>query len=347
MKKMLPALLALFCCLSFFNGCRNPAPPSHSGGAGASYRNPVIDQNFPDPAVIRAEDGYYYAYATTHQVKGERIHIQVSRSRDLVKWEAIGEAMPEKPTWGTRDFWAPHVLYDKKTKTYYLYYSAEADGKCLGVATARSPAGPFTDKGTPLLCGEGFLNIDPMAFDDPQTGKKLLYWGSGHKPIKVQELAEDRLHFKPGSVAKEVVAVRKTGEPDNYENLVEGAWVVFRDGFYYLFYSGDNCCGDRAHYAVMVARARQATGPFETLEQVTGVKNSVILVRQGRWKAPGHNSLITDAAGQDWMLYHAIDTTDTKKGRVMLLDQVSYEGGWPVIRGGVPSTGDQPMPVTR
>lgn len=347
MKKMLPALLALFYCLPFLNGCRNPAPPSHSGGAGASYRNPVIDQNFPDPAVIRAEDGYYYAYATNHQVNGERIHIQVSRSRDLVNWEAIGEAMPEKPSWGTRDFWAPHVLYDKKTKTYYLYYSAEADGKCLGVATARSPAGPFTDKGTPLLCGEGFLNIDPMAFDDPQTGKKLLYWGSGHKPIKVQELADDRLHFKPGSVPKEVVAVRKTGEPDNYENLVEGAWVVFRDGFYYLFYSGDNCCGDHAHYAVMVARARQAMGPFETLEQVKGVKNSVMLVRQGRWKAPGHNSLITDAAGQDWMLYHAIDTTDTKKGRVMLLDRVSYEGGWPVIRGGVPSTEDQPMPVTR
>ncbi|MGV3640152.1 MAG: glycoside hydrolase family 43 protein [Adhaeribacter sp.] len=347
MKKMLPALLALFCCLSFLNGCRNPAPQSHSGGAGASYRNPVIDQNFPDPAVIRAEDGYYYAYATNHQVNGERIHIQVSRSRDLVKWEAIGEAMPEKPTWGTRDFWAPHVIYDKKTKTYYLYYSAEADGKCLGVATAKSPAGPFADKGTPLLCGEGFLNIDPMAFDDPQTGKKLLYWGSGFKPIKVQELADDRLHFKPGSVAQEIVRARMNGQPDNYENLVEGAWVVFRDGFYYLFYSGDNCCGDRAHYAVMVARARQATGPFETLEQVKGVKNSVILVRQGRWKAPGHNSLITDAAGQDWMLYHAIDTTDTKKGRVMLLDRVSYEGGWPVIRGGVPSSGDQPMPVTR
>ncbi len=25
---------------------------------------------------------------------------------------------------------------------------------------------------------------------------------------------------------------------------------------------GDNCCGEGAHYAVMVARAKKATGPF-------------------------------------------------------------------------------------
>jgi arabinan endo-1,5-alpha-L-arabinosidase len=41
--------------------------------------------------------------------------------------------------------------------------------------------------------GPSFEHIDPMAFDDPQTGKKLLYWGSGFRPIKVRELAKDRL----------------------------------------------------------------------------------------------------------------------------------------------------------
>ena len=256
--------------------------------------------------------------------------------------------MPQKPGWATHDFWAPHVSYDQKNETYYLYYSGEAPGeatgKCLGVATSKSPAGPFTDKGAPLLCGESFVNIDPMAFDDPATGIKYLYWGSAHKPIKVQQLADDRLSFKAGTVAREVVPARHNRMQDNYENLIEGAWVVFRQGYYYLFYSGDNCCGDKAHYAVMVARSRHATGPFETLEQVKGIKNSVILARNDRWLAPGHNSIITDGAGQDWILYHAIDTADPNKGRVMLLDPVHYQDGWPVITGGAPSLGEQPAP---
>ena len=42
-----------------------------------------------------------------------------------------------------------------------------------------------------------------------------------------------------------------------YQRLVEGAWVHRRDGWYYLFYSGDNCCGPNAHYATLVARSRR------------------------------------------------------------------------------------------
>src|SRR5690606_26828491 len=120
----------------------------------------------------------------------------------------------------------------------------------------------FTDNGKPLLCGEGFVNIDPMSFDDPATGKRLLYWGSGFGPIKVRELAPDRVSFAPGSAEIPLIQVDKTDDPANYQRLIEGVWVVRRQGYYYLFYSGDNCCGSKAHYAVLVARSRSATGPF-------------------------------------------------------------------------------------
>ena len=92
--------------------------------------------------------------------------------------------------------------------TYFMYYSATPDvcheperGHCLAVATSSSPAGPFVDMGMPLLLGIGFEYIDPMAFDDPVSGKRLLYWGSGFQPIKVQELGEDRMSFAPGQRA--------------------------------------------------------------------------------------------------------------------------------------------------
>lgn len=302
--------------------------------------NPVIDANFPDPTIVKAHDGYYYVYATNTEIEGKVINIQVARSKNLLDWEFVGDALPEQPSWADRDFWAPHVLHDPEDQTYYMYYSGEsvesAIGKCMGVATSKKPEGPFVDKGQPLLCGEGFIEIDPMAFDDPSTGKKFLYWGSGHEAIKVQELGASRTEFKPGSQPIDLIDTIADDHPDNYQKLVEGAWVVYRNGYYYLFYSGDNCCGENAHYAVMVARAGKATGPFETLAEATGSKNSVILEGHGKWLATGHNSVIMDSSGEDWIAYHAIDSTDKEKGRVMLMDKINWTNGWPKLTVGKP-----------
>lgn len=305
------------------------------------HNNPVLDQNFPDPTVIKAPDGYYYAYATNTSIDGMVVNIQVSKSKDLVHWDKVKDAFPDKPSWAQKDLWAPHVLYDSEKQTYYLYYSAESKsetfGKCMGVATSKSPTGPFVDKGTPMLCGEGFINIDPMAYDDPSTGKKLLYWGSGFEAIKVQELSEDRMEFKEGSSPTELIHPIVNDNPDNYQKLVEGAWVEKHKDFYYLYYSGDNCCGDGAHYAVMVARSKSATGPFESYAESTNSQNSVILKGNKKWIAPGHNSIVSDQDNQNWIVYHAIDAADKSKGRVMLIDKVTYKDGWPKIGAGTPT----------
>jgi arabinan endo-1,5-alpha-L-arabinosidase len=324
------------------------SPP---GGAPATFANPVIDSDFPDPAILKAGDGFYYVYATQTERDGKWINLQVARSRDLVAWQPLGDALPVKPGWASRtqDFWAPHVA--EHDGRYILYYSAKPDaavtdkakGLCLAAATSDRPEGPFTDIGRPLLCGPSFVNIDPMAFDDPATGKRLLYWGSGFEPIKVRELAPDRLSFAPGSQPVELVRPDKTIE---YRPLVEGAWMVRRGGWYYLFYSGDNCCGKGAHYAVMVARSRSATGPFET-------RAGAILEARGPWHAPGHNSVVEDARGDSWIVYHAVDTNrsrtrpadEVNTRRIMLIDRLVWKDGWPAVQG--PTSGPQPRPALR
>jgi arabinan endo-1,5-alpha-L-arabinosidase len=237
-----------------------------------------------------------------------------------------------------------------------MYYSATPDvchrpeaGHCLAVATSSSPAGPFVDMGMPLLLGAGFEYIDPMAFDDPETGKHLLYWGSGFQPIKVQELAADRLSFAPASEAVDLIWPNPV--EGAFPRLVEAAWVIRRDDYYYLFYSGDNCCGPKAEYGVMVARSRSATGPFETLEQAKGVPFSLMLQKCDRWLAPGHNCVVADRAGDLWMLYHAIDVNrprqrqedEINSRRVLLIDRIEWDDGWPHI--GTPSAGPRPAPA--
>jgi len=351
-------LPTLFCLAALaLQGCTPGERPG--AAAAATYANPVLDTDFPDPAVLRASDGYYYAYATQSDREGKKINIQTARSPDLVRWEMLPDALPAKPAWAskTQDFWAPHV--SEHQGRFYLYYSAKPDaaltdekqGLCLAVATATRPEGPFTDIGKPLQCGLGFVNIDPMAYDDPRTGKRLLYWGSGFEAIKVQELAPDRVSFAPGSKPVELIQPVKTDDPRNYQRLIEGAWVTYRAPYYYLFYSGDNCCGPKAHYAALVARSKSATGPFEQ----RGELNRPILEASGNWLAPGHNSVITDAAGRDWMVYHAVDTRrprtkptdDLNTRRVMLIDPISYRSGWPELEGGGPSTGQRPAPAAR
>jgi arabinan endo-1,5-alpha-L-arabinosidase len=319
-------------------------------GAQATYTNPVYKSDFADPTVIRGNDGWVYAYGTNTSLNDTVYNIQVAKSPDLIHWTLLGDALPAKPQWADQDFWAPHVQYDGKRSQYYLYYSGESPdakvGKCIGVAVSKNPAGPFVDIGKPLVCGEGFINIDPMAFDDPATGRKYLYWGSDFKPIKVRELNEDRIAFKPGTAPVDVVA---PGKDATYSKLIEGSWVHYHAGYYYLLYSGDNCCGDSANYAVMVARAKNATGPFQRLSEVQGKESSAILVKNETWLAPGHNSVITDDAGQDWIIYHAIarDAALKSNGRIMLIDRLQYKDGWPFIETQSPGIQSQPVPIIK
>jgi arabinan endo-1,5-alpha-L-arabinosidase len=317
--------------------------------AQATYTNPVLDADFPDPAVLRAPDSYYYAYATQTRRDGKWINIQLARSADLTHWQYLGDALSTKPNWATttQDFWAPHVI--RHGERYIMYFSAkpngtdERHGLCLGIATATRPTGPFIDMGHPLKCGSGFVNIDPMEFHDPATGKDLLYWGSGFEPLKVQQLGRDLMSFASGSKPKDLVWPAPGRK--NFPVLIEGSWVLRHGGYYYLFYSGDNCCGAKANYAVMVARSRSATGPFEQKPE------PIILQKTARWIAPGHNSVVTDRKGQDWIIYHAVDvnrprekqTDDLNTRRIMLIDRIEWWDSWPVIAG--PSDRPEPAPV--
>jgi arabinan endo-1,5-alpha-L-arabinosidase len=333
-------------------GAASAAPAPVTG----TYCNPVFDEDFPDPSVILAADGFYYAYATQTLRDGEWINIQVARSPDLVHWHHLGDALPNKPAWAkeTQDVWAPYVVKD--SDRYLMYYSATHDachdphrGHCLAVATARSPAGPFVDMGMPLLLGAGFEYIDPMVFVDPASGKWLLYWGSGFQPIKVQELGADRMSFAPDSAPVDLVWPNPI--KGAFPRLVEAAWVIRHDEFYYLFYSGDNCCGPEAEYGVMVARSNSPTGPFETLEEARGVPHSLMLFKSEQWLAPGHNSTVTDKAGDTWIVYHAIDVNKPRQRqedeinsrRILLIDKIEWRDGWPHV--GTPSDGPRAAPV--
>ena len=150
--------------------------PGLAGAQTATYQNPVINTSLPDPTVIRADDGYFYLYAT------ENIrNVPIYRSADLVTWRYMGtcftdQTRPQMVPGGS--VWAPDInrIGDK----YVLYYSKSTWGgewQCgIGVATADSPTGPFTDHGKLFISSEiGVQNsIDPFYIED--DGHKYLFW---------------------------------------------------------------------------------------------------------------------------------------------------------------------------
>ena len=343
------ALLALFSCRSATRPESVAPRPPRTAAAPGTYLNPVVDEDFADPAVLRAGDGFW-VYATQVATGAVRINIRVAHTRDLATYDAMGDALPTKPAWAshTQDFWAPHVIANGPAD-FVLYFAAQPDtktGMCIGVAHATRAAGPFTDVGAPLVCGKGFTTIDPFVLDDPATKKRLLYWGSNSAPIVARELTPDGLRFAPGS---EVTEVFRPDPAQRYERLIEAPWIVVRDGRYVLFYSGDNCCGKGASYAVLVARGSSALGPFTRRDAAHG--GPVLLESSARWLAPGHNAVATDARGQDWIVYHAIDTQhptqpcpapagatcgpdgELPSRRPLLIDRLGWEDGWPQLEG--------------
>jgi beta-xylosidase len=75
--------------------------------------------------------------------------------------------------WAGRQLWAPDAAY--KNGTYYLYFPVKdkKDAFRIGVATSKSPTGPFKPEANPI---PGSYSIDPAVFTD-KDGKSYMYFG--------------------------------------------------------------------------------------------------------------------------------------------------------------------------
>lgn len=331
------AVLASVALSAARTGCLDSSTTTPTDGPDSdqTYHNPVFEEVFADPTAIRADDAYY-AYATFNPWKGRdrRRLVPILRSRDLVNWTYVGEAFESLPDW--RDerrlgLWAPDI--GRLQGKYVLYYSYARFGDSnpgIGVASSASPAGPFEDHG-PLFRSEGVgvpHSIDPCllrAADAP-----YLFWGSMRGIYGARLAADGR------SLAGEPFAVAGDG--------VEAAYVIKRNGRYYLFGSRGTCCeGAKSTYHVVVGRSDSLRGPYVNRDgrSLRSAPGTTILHGDDTFVGPGHNAVVRDDAGTDWLLYHAYERANPWKGRtprrVLLLDRLVWRDGWPTVASGTPS----------
>ena len=325
--------------------------------AQKKYSNPVYGSDFPDPTVQRALDGTFYAYATGCKCK---------KSTDLVHWENVSNVI-SRPTWndtidanGDRvdySLWAADVNYvDGK---YICYYASALWGNGtrtgIGVAVGDSPE-KFNDRGKLFRSTEiGVKNsIDPCYVEE--FDKKYLIWGS-FNDICLVELTDNALAVKDFSPINNP---QPNGSWIRHANVMklaggafEGAMIYKRGKYYYLFCSVGSCCeGESSSYRTVVGRSTSLTGDYLNKQGGKMLSDNYTTIisgndgSTGRWKGPGHNSeIITDDEGQTWLLYHSYDRNNNFKGRLMLLDKITWKNDWPVINDGHPSSDEMDAPI--
>jgi xylan 1,4-beta-xylosidase len=284
-----------------------------------TYKNPVLAGDYPDPSVIRVGKDFW-ATATSSEWGPQ---FPLLHSRDLVNWKIAGVVFSKRPAWAVGNFWAPEISRDGGRNFIYYVGRKQNGPLCVAVAVATRPSGPYKDHG-PLICQE-VGSIDPFPVRDEEGHRYLIWKEDGNSvnkptPLWAQPLSEDGTKLE----GQKTEILRNT---ESWESqLVEGPAIVRRNGWFYLFYSGNACCGRECNYALGVARSRKLLGPWE--------KNPLnpILAGNEDWKCPGHGTIVSDARGRDYLLYHAYQSKDfVYVGRQGLLDEVRWNNGWPEI----------------
>lgn len=299
---------------------------------GGLYANPAVAVDCPDPGVLQDGNAWYMACTG-----GGANKYPLRRSTDLIHWTSIGHVLSSAavPAWADRDFWAPEL--HKVGNTYVAYFSARHNNGifAIGTATATNPAGPYTAQPQPLLQTGSPGVIDAHFFRAPNGQNYLLWKPDGNAvgqttPIRIQPLSADGLSLTGSPTTLLTNTLSWEGA------LIEGPWMIYEGGFYYLFYSANGYAS--TSYAVGVARATSPTGPFTK-------HGAPILVTRGAWAGPGHGSVVRGPRG-DWVhVYHAWQAGNVGQapGRLVLVDRVGFSGGWPNMQS-APSRGSQPLP---
>jgi hypothetical protein len=221
--------------------------------------------------------------------------------------------------WAGRQLWAPDAAF--ANGTYYLYFPIKdkQDVFRIGVATSKSPTGPFKAEPEPI---KGSYSIDPAVFQDTDGtfymyfggiwGGQLQRWAKGSYEAngsktdlkndeapamgpRVARLSKNMLQFE-GPVT-EISIVDKEGKPllgkDHDRRFFEASWMHKYNGKYYFSYS----TGD-THF-IAYATGDSPTGPFTyqgvVLKPVVGWTNHHSIVEfEGKWYLFYHDSMLSN-----------------------------------------------------
>lgn len=284
------------------------------------YRNPVLHADYSDPDAIRVGDTYYMTASSFNSAPG----LPLLSSKDMVNWELVGHALPSlvpAAHFASARFgdgvWAPCLRWH--AGKFWIFYPDPDFG--IYVVTADKFTGPWSAPHL-LLPGKGIIDPTPLWDDD---GKAWLLHGWARSRAGINNILTLR------SMAPDASRVLDTRGRDiidgnklpGYRTL-EGPKFYKKDGTYYVFAPAGGV--EEGWQAVF--RSRSLAGPYEVRTVMDQGRTAINGPHQGAWVQAGD--------GGDWFLHFQ----DRKAyGRVVHLQPMRWQDGWPVIGEDGPHAG--------
>lgn len=270
------------------------------------YLNPILDGDYPDPAVMREGKDFYLCVSTADYFPG----LTVFHSTDLVNWHTLCHPLAGF----SAPVWAPDIL--KYGDTYYIYFCAAGSNWVIHSKQIDHGWSNPIDLGIRK-------HLDPAHCADTEGNRYLFVSKNNIVPLSPDGL----------SVCGEMKTVLQAPKiPDEWD--VEGTFPeapnIFRKGeYYYLTYADGGTTGPATSHMIMAARAKYPEGPWE-LSPYNPIVHT--FQREETWISKGHGHFVDDLDGNWWVIYHAYENGRHAAGRKLLLSPVEFtEDGWFVV----------------
>lgn len=308
--------------------------------------------NLHDPSIIK-DGNYYYSFSTDAGFGIDvRSGIQIRKSKDLVEWTFVGWVFDVLPKMGSdfikqaggtpfNSLWAPYIM--KVGSEYRLYYSlssAKPRLSVIGLATASSILGPWTEKGLVVTSRDDNSiqtnAIDPTVVVTP-SGEHWFYYGSAWDGIYILKLNPTTgLAQTNGDKGKRIA---QRGFTDGKINgNIEGAEIIYNEENqkYYLFISYDWL---QTKYNVRVGRSDSPEGPFldfndadmnEAEDNLPMIIAPYKFAGHSGWQGVSHPSVFKDDAGQYYIAHQGRPGINSYYMVMHVRKLYWNEEGWPV-----------------
>lgn len=223
--------------------------------------------------------------------------------------------------------------------TYVLLYSVSSFGvknSAIGYATSTTMEyGSWTDHGSTGVSSSNSKAYNAIDGNLIQDAAGAYYMNFGSFWQDIYQVRMDSSGTK-ATGASYNIAYNATAE-----HKTEGAFMHYRSGWYYLFFSSGWCCGyDTSYpargeeYKIFVGRSQSVSGPFVDAKGValTASGGTLVLASHDKVFGPGGQGVMTDPNYGTVLYYHYADTS-------IGISDADYQFGWNTLNwsGGWPS----------
>ncbi|WP_233532379.1 family 43 glycosylhydrolase [Paenibacillus alkalitolerans] len=283
-----------------------------------------------DPTVIKEGNMWWMFYTGDY--------LKVKYSNDGKSWNQGTPIFTGTLSWwhnyvnrteNVNEVWAPDIIFENGR--YWLYYAYSEFGtnkSLIGLMSCSSILeGDWRDEGLVIYSDstKDYNAIDPGITKDT-SGNLWMSFGSFFSGIKLVQL--DPSTMKPASGATiHSIATR----PGVTNNPIEGAKIVYTQGYYYMFVAFDYCCrGSDSNYKIAYGRSKSITGPYVDKAGTSMMDGggTILEVGDSRWKGPGGQEPFFD--GNQWiMVRHAYDANNNGFPTLRIRDLYWDAEKWP------------------